>query len=297
MARGAAAAGRACGASRGRQRCARRQLVRGATGPRRRARLPSPAHGDDHRCGCPFTSRTRSPCCWAFCPSHRCGVLWGDWRCHGRAASIGEVQAALESMRASSLMVRRQAYGALRDLTHAAYFSDPSTWTSLRYPGPRAIGMNHPGAHAAVHDPIATAWRAAGACTAVRTRGAARDRVRRRHRRQRRRRRHHGRTAERRRAEGRHRRRRPAQAQSRLPPARVRGLSRRCTRRRPARKTADKAINILQGRCVGGSTTVNWTSSFRTPSPTLAYWREHFGLHELHRRATGARGSCRPSGG
>jgi choline dehydrogenase-like flavoprotein len=34
-----------------------------------------------------------------------------------------------------------------------------------------------------------------------------------------------------------------------------------------ARKTKDKAINILQGRCVGGSTTVNWTSSFRTPPP------------------------------
>jgi choline dehydrogenase-like flavoprotein len=48
-----------------------------------------------------------------------------------------------------------------------------------------------------------------------------------------------------------------------------------------ARKTADKAINILQGRCVGGSTTVNWTSSFRTPPATLAYWREHFGLTEL----------------
>ena len=48
-----------------------------------------------------------------------------------------------------------------------------------------------------------------------------------------------------------------------------------------SRKTADKAINILQGRCVGGSTTVNWTSSFRTPSSTLAYWREHFGLLEL----------------
>ncbi|MEO5672062.1 MAG: GMC family oxidoreductase N-terminal domain-containing protein, partial [Ramlibacter sp.] len=46
-----------------------------------------------------------------------------------------------------------------------------------------------------------------------------------------------------------------------------------------ARKTADKAINILQGRCVGGSTTVNWTSSFRTPVPTLNYWREHFALH------------------
>lgn len=47
------------------------------------------------------------------------------------------------------------------------------------------------------------------------------------------------------------------------------------------RKTADKAITILQGRCVGGSTTVNWTSSFRTPSATLAYWREHFGLSGL----------------
>lgn len=48
-----------------------------------------------------------------------------------------------------------------------------------------------------------------------------------------------------------------------------------------ARKTADKAITILQGRCVGGSTTVNWTSSFRTPSATLAHWRQHFGLAEL----------------
>ncbi|MNS77132.1 6'''-hydroxyparomomycin C oxidase [compost metagenome] len=45
-----------------------------------------------------------------------------------------------------------------------------------------------------------------------------------------------------------------------------------------ARKTRDKAINILQGRTVGGSTTVNWTSSFRTPPGTLEYWRKHFGL-------------------
>jgi choline dehydrogenase-like flavoprotein len=40
-----------------------------------------------------------------------------------------------------------------------------------------------------------------------------------------------------------------------------------------ARKTADKAINILQGRCVGGGTTVNWTSSFRTPETTLSHWK------------------------
>ncbi len=48
-----------------------------------------------------------------------------------------------------------------------------------------------------------------------------------------------------------------------------------------SRQTADKAINILQGRCVGGSTTVNWTSSFRTPSATLQHWREHFALPQM----------------
>jgi choline dehydrogenase-like flavoprotein len=48
-----------------------------------------------------------------------------------------------------------------------------------------------------------------------------------------------------------------------------------------ARKTADKAINILQGRCVGGSTTVNWTSSFRTPSATLNWWQSAHGLKAL----------------
>ena len=45
-----------------------------------------------------------------------------------------------------------------------------------------------------------------------------------------------------------------------------------------ARKTEDKAITILQGRCVGGSTTVNWTSSFRTPASTLKFWQDKFAL-------------------
>ena len=45
-----------------------------------------------------------------------------------------------------------------------------------------------------------------------------------------------------------------------------------------ARKTRDKAINILQGRTVGGSTTINWTSSFRTPATTLDFWRARHGL-------------------
>ena len=44
------------------------------------------------------------------------------------------------------------------------------------------------------------------------------------------------------------------------------------------RKTKDKGITILQGRCVGGSTTVNWTSSFRTPATTLKFWQDRFGL-------------------
>ncbi|ALK96529.1 GMC family oxidoreductase [Massilia sp. WF1] len=47
-----------------------------------------------------------------------------------------------------------------------------------------------------------------------------------------------------------------------------------------ARKTRDKAITILQGRTVGGSTTVNWTSSFRTPPDTLAFWQQRHGLRD-----------------
>jgi choline dehydrogenase-like flavoprotein len=48
------------------------------------------------------------------------------------------------------------------------------------------------------------------------------------------------------------------------------------------RQTRDREITILQGRAVGGSTTVNWTSSFRTPEATLAHWTAAHGL----RRAT-----------
>ncbi len=44
------------------------------------------------------------------------------------------------------------------------------------------------------------------------------------------------------------------------------------------RRTKDKGIVILQGRAVGGSTTVNWTSCFRTPPETLAHWTEAYGL-------------------
>jgi choline dehydrogenase-like flavoprotein len=43
------------------------------------------------------------------------------------------------------------------------------------------------------------------------------------------------------------------------------------------RKTADKAITILQGRTVGGGTTVNWTSCFRIPDKTLEHWQQQYG--------------------
>lgn len=42
-----------------------------------------------------------------------------------------------------------------------------------------------------------------------------------------------------------------------------------------AMKTADKAIGIFQGRAVGGSTTINWTTSIRTPKEALAFWAQH----------------------
>lgn len=46
------------------------------------------------------------------------------------------------------------------------------------------------------------------------------------------------------------------------------------------RKTKDKGIAILQGRSVGGTTTVNWTSSFHTPPDTLKFWQDKFGLKD-----------------
>jgi hypothetical protein len=54
-------------------------------------------------------------------------------------ATVAQVQTALQSMRHSPLVLRRQAYHALRDLTHGAYFADAATWTLLGYHGPNPI--------------------------------------------------------------------------------------------------------------------------------------------------------------
>ncbi|MES2946218.1 MAG: hypothetical protein V4772_25390 [Pseudomonadota bacterium] len=51
-------------------------------------------------------------------------------------AAIADVQQALEGMRLSRLALRQQAYAALHDIAAGAYFSDPSSWAVLGYPGP-----------------------------------------------------------------------------------------------------------------------------------------------------------------
>ena len=56
-----------------------------------------------------------------------------------RDAGVQEVQAALQSMRFSSLALRQQAYAALHDITAGAYFSEPDSWAVLGYPGPLKI--------------------------------------------------------------------------------------------------------------------------------------------------------------
>lgn len=47
------------------------------------------------------------------------------------------------------------------------------------------------------------------------------------------------------------------------------------------RMSKDGAITILQGRAVGGTTLINWTSSFRTPPQTLMHWAAAHGVTGL----------------
>ena len=54
-------------------------------------------------------------------------------------ASIADVQRALQGMRTSTLDLRQQAYHALRDLTNAAFYSNPDAWPLLGYPGPTPV--------------------------------------------------------------------------------------------------------------------------------------------------------------
>jgi hypothetical protein len=54
-------------------------------------------------------------------------------------AATADVQRALQAMRTSSLATRQQVYLAVRDLSYAAFFADPSAWRATGYPGPLAL--------------------------------------------------------------------------------------------------------------------------------------------------------------
>ena len=47
---------------------------------------------------------------------------------------------------------------------------------------------------------------------------------------------------------------------------------------RGARTSADLAITVLQGRSVGGGTTINWTTCYRTPDRILEHWQRVHGV-------------------
>lgn len=48
-----------------------------------------------------------------------------------------------------------------------------------------------------------------------------------------------------------------------------------------ARATTDKSMAIMQGRAVGGTTVVNWTTCFRTPKRVFEHWEEHHGVEGI----------------
>lgn len=50
---------------------------------------------------------------------------------------------------------------------------------------------------------------------------------------------------------------------------------------RAGQATDDLSVTVLQGRCVGGSTTVNWTTSLRTPDFVLEAWKRKLGVQGL----------------
>jgi hypothetical protein len=94
---------------------------------------------DDTLAGFPATTQAELSQLLALLasPPGRVGLagLHADWP----EASVSELQQSLQAMRTSTLLLREQAYHALRDLTNAAYYADPSAWSAMGYAGPRDI--------------------------------------------------------------------------------------------------------------------------------------------------------------
>jgi choline dehydrogenase-like flavoprotein len=49
-------------------------------------------------------------------------------------------------------------------------------------------------------------------------------------------------------------------------------------RDRATQRTRDRLVNVLQGRCVGGSTVVNMADCARVPDAVLEHWQRHFAV-------------------
>jgi choline dehydrogenase-like flavoprotein len=56
---------------------------------------------------------------------------------------------------------------------------------------------------------------------------------------------------------------------------------------RAGQATDDLSVTVLQGRCVGGSSTVNWTTTLRTPDFVLEAWKRDYGVRGLSREELG----------
>ena len=54
-------------------------------------------------------------------------------------ASEADVRACLDRFRNSSLTLLRSAYGALHQLTFAAWYGNPAAWARIGYPGPPVL--------------------------------------------------------------------------------------------------------------------------------------------------------------
>ena len=52
-------------------------------------------------------------------------------------------------------------------------------------------------------------------------------------------------------------------------------------RGRAGQATDNLAVTVLQGKCVGGSSTINWTTSLRTPDFVLEHWARRYGIKDM----------------
>ncbi len=56
-------------------------------------------------------------------------------------------------------------------------------------------------------------------------------------------------------------------------------------RQRAGQATDNLGVTVLQGKCIGGSSTVNWTTSLRTPEFVLERWAQEYGVEGMSEAA------------